>query len=108
MVIPRFLFRGDSDPQNVRQLKLTFNSGLLLTNLINGGNGREILRHSMGELANKHITTKWEKTHFLSFSSNEQTAFYYGSHNKAFEVVHDDKEIWDFVILTFDTNLLIH
>ncbi|EKD32680.1 MAG: hypothetical protein ACD_77C00002G0003 [uncultured bacterium] len=107
MVIPRYLFRGDSDQENERQLKSTFNSGLLLTNLINGGSGREIFSSSLGQLVNKHIATVWDRTHFLSFTSDERTAFFYGSNDKAFEDVYDDKEIWDFSVLTFDTLQLI-
>src|SRR5205085_575207 len=101
------LFRGDSDSKNRRQLKTTFNSGLLFTNLIGGGNGREIFSNSLGKLVNKHIVTGWEKTHFLSFTSNEQTALFYGSNGKAYEQVYDEYENWDFVVLTFDTSLLI-
>lgn len=37
--LPQYLYRGDSDPNNKRQLKSTLNSGLLLTNLISSGNG---------------------------------------------------------------------
>ena len=65
--IPKYLFRGDADPLNKRKLKETFKSGLLLTNLCNGGNGREIFNDSLESLVNKHIAVGWEKTHFLSF-----------------------------------------
>ena len=40
----RFLYRGDSDRKNERKLRETISSGVLLTNLSNGGNGNEKLR----------------------------------------------------------------
>lgn len=78
-----------------------------MTNLISGGNGREIFSSSIGQLVNNHITTGWDKTHFLSFSTDEQRAFYYGSEGKPFNDVLYENENWDFAVLTFDTSLLI-
>lgn len=78
-----------------------------MTNLISGGNGREIFSNTIGQLLNKHIATGWDKTHFLSFSTDEQRAFYYGSDGKPFDDVLDESENWDFTVLTFDTSLLI-
>ncbi len=105
--LPKSLYRGDADPQNKRKLKETFNSGLLLTNLCNGGNGREIFSNSLENLINKHIAIGWDKTHFLSFSTNEQTAFLYGGNGSDHFEVYDDLEQWDFAVLTFDTSRLI-
>jgi hypothetical protein len=105
--LPTLLFRGDSDKCNKRLLKSTFKSELFMTNLISGGNGREILSNTIGQLLNRHIATGWDKTHFLSFSTDEQRALYYGSDGKPFEDVLDESEIWDFAVLTFDTTLLI-
>ena len=105
--LPEYLYRGDADPHNKRKLKETFKSGLLLTNLCNGGNGREIFSNSLENLIDKHIAVGWEKTHFLSFSTNEQTAFVYGGNGKELYEVYDDLEQWDFTVLTFDTSRLI-
>ena len=80
-LLPKYLYRGDKDPHNHRQLRATINSGLLLTNLCNGGNGREIFSKPFGQLINKHIGIGWDKTHFLSFSTDESTAINYGCHN---------------------------
>lgn len=104
--LPKYLYRGDADPDNKRKLKETFKNGLLLTNLCNGGNGREIFSNTLENLINKHISVGWDKTHFLSFSTNEQTAFLYGANGKEHIEVYDDIEHWDFTILTFDTSLL--
>ena len=104
--LPNFLFRGDSDQDNYREIRATINSGLLLTPLCKGGNGREIFSNSIGQLVNKHIGKGWDKTHFLSFSSEEQTAFHYGSRGKQHDEVYDYKENWDFAVFTFDTTLL--
>ncbi len=105
--LPKYLYRGDADPLNNRKLKETYNSGLLLTNLCNGGNGREIFSNALENLINKHIALGWDKTHFLSFSSNEQTAFMYGGNGKENYEVYDNLETWDFTVLTFNTTLLI-
>lgn len=105
--LPKYLYRGDADPLNKRKLKETYNSGLFLTNLCNGGNGREILSNALEHLINKHIALGWDNTHFLSFSTNEQTAFMYGGNGKKNYEVYDNLETWDFTVLTFDTTLLI-
>ncbi|MDC9721641.1 MAG: hypothetical protein PSN34_02555 [Urechidicola sp.] len=105
--LPKYLYRGDADPENKRKLRETFNSGLLLTNLCDGGNGREIFGKSLEHLINKHIAFGWEKTHFLSFTTNEQTAILYGRNGKEFIEIYDDREKWDFTILTFDTSILL-
>lgn len=105
--LPKYLYRGDADPHNKRKLKETFNSGLLLTNLCNGGKGREIFSNALEHLINKHIALGWDNTHFLSFSTIERTAFIYGGNDKECYEVYDDFETWDFTILTFDTSLLI-
>lgn len=106
-LLPKFLYRGDADPENKRKLKETYKSGLLFTNLCNSGNGREIFGNTLENLINKHIAVGWDKTHFLSFSTNEQTAFLYGGNGREHSEVYDDLEPWDFTVLTFDTSLLI-
>jgi hypothetical protein len=105
--LPKYLYRGDSDPKKERMLKATFESCVLMTNLCNGGNGREIFSNPLGNLINKHISVGWYKTHFLSFSAEERTAFYYGSNDTMYEEVYEEKAIWDFAVFTFDTTLLI-
>lgn len=107
ITLPKYLYRGDSDCNNQRQLKALINSGLLLTNLCNGGNGREIFSNPLGQLINKHIGFGWDKTHFLSFSANEETAFYYGSNNRQHDEVYEYTETWDFAVITLDTTSLM-
>lgn len=103
------LYRGDNDENKERKLKENINSAFILTSLSNGGNGRQIFSNSLGQLANKHIVEGWKKSHFFSFSSEEQTAFNYGSKsnkNKEDYYEYEYSEDWDFVVLTFDTNTL--
>jgi hypothetical protein len=107
VIIPKYLYRGDNDSNKQRNLKSLINCEMLLTNLCNGGNGREIFNNSLGQSVNKHIGVGWDKTHFLSFSTNEETAFYYGSNNKQHYEVFEFSEDWDFAVLTLDTTLLI-
>ena len=103
--LPKYLYRGDADPNNKRRLKETLNNGLLLTNLCSGGNGQEIFSNTLENLINKHIALSWDKTHFLSFSTNEQTAYKYGSNGKEYNEIYNN-ELWDFTVLTFDTSRL--
>lgn len=104
---PRFLYRGDSDRKNERKLRETISSGVLLTNLSNGGNGKEIFTSDFNQLINKHIGIGWSKTHFLSFTANEDKAFYYASESAVYEEIYDFHEKWDFSILTFDFSTLL-
>lgn len=105
--LPKYLYRGDSDSNGERKLKDTFKSGLLLSNLSNGGKGEEIFNLPLSELINNHVGIGWRKTHFLSFSEDEATAMNYGSNLKPSYEVYNDEELWDFSIITFDTTLLI-
>lgn len=111
--IPDFLYRGDSDFKNKRLLKNTLHHYQLQTNLINGGDGREINEKPILELIDKHVDAGWEHTHFLSFSENEKTAIRFGI-NCEFEEVDnrfaeydeyfDYEAKWDFAIVVIDTN----
>lgn len=105
--LPKYLYRGDSDSYGERKLKDTFKSGLLLSNLSNGGKGAEIFNLPLSELINNHVGIGWRKTHFFSFSEDQSTAMSYGSNLKPNYEVYDDEEPWDFSIITFDTTLLI-
>ena len=102
MTLPNLLFRGNS----FKRLNPTINREVLLTKLADGGNGREILITPFEDLICKHIGIGWDKTNFLSFSTDEQVAIKYGSRNNTHEELFFD-EVWDFAVLTFDTSLLI-
>jgi hypothetical protein len=104
MILPPYLYRGDQDPQNTRKLKDTLGSGLLLTNLCNGGIGKEIFNQPLKKSITKHVSTGWGKTHFLSFSENKEVALHYGSQDKLFDETYELKEYWDFALLTLQTN----
>lgn len=74
----------------------------------NGGNGKEIFNRKFKNLIKQHITG-WNKTHFLSFSSDKKRALYYGNwENKEYVDIWDDYDNWDFVILKFDTTQLLN
>jgi hypothetical protein len=105
---PPTLYRGDSDPLGWRKLKSTIGNQQFQTNLINGGQGRLIFETPLQQLINKHIALGWEKTHFLSFSEDNHTAFKYGSKNLELSSVDRDLQFteylnsdtnWDFAIL---------
>ena len=111
MNFPQYLYRGDRDGAGSRRLRPTLHFGQLQTNLINGGIGREITEIPLTELINRHVGFGWDKTHFLSFSACERTAFRFGMRC---DVAHLDDEIdrcipsegdhdWEFVIIVIDT-----
>ncbi len=101
-ILPQFLYRGDCDKDNTRQLRTTINHGLLMTNLSRGGNG-QVFQKSLVELINRHVSIGWEKTHFLSFTSDKNIAFYYGGSGYMYYQTYSDDN-WDFALLTLATS----
>lgn len=108
--IPQYLFRGDADPHGIRSLRATLDYDQLQTNLLNGGNGREIFEAPLVKLLAKHIAIGWPCTHFLSFSSLKKTAYHYGLNDKEFKLQdpedkceYGDGDDYTFALLTFHT-----
>ena len=103
------LFRGDGDYLGTRNLKGLLSRGQ--TNLVGGGNGREIFEKPIIENIQNHITDNWKNTHFLSFSENLDTAvnFGRGSGNlaKEFNEYWEEEDSWDFVVLSIDSHNLV-
>lgn len=113
-MMPKFLYRGDSDKYNKRSLKSKHNTGLH-TNFLNGGDERIVYAHPIEVLANRHVDLSWDKTPFLSFSSNPKVAYRYGIHCTLDRVdeelaeyldYYNDDEKWDFAMLEIDTSRL--
>jgi len=108
--IPKYLYRGDSDLRNKRLLKSTLHHYQLQTNLINGGEGREITEKPLIDLIDKHVNIGWEHTHFLSFSECEKTAIRFGINcetedvESKFEEYYQSEQKWDFALITIDTD----
>ena len=114
--IPLKLYRGDADRNGIRKLKETIHFGQLQTNLINGGEGRVIMEKPLQELINKHVGVGWDKTHFLSFSSNKFTALGYaagivGDNNLYNEFdytgYYENDSDYDFALLTLHTDKVL-
>ncbi|WP_075591664.1 hypothetical protein [Labilibacter marinus] len=110
--IPQYLHRGDNDFKGVRKLRDTINGYQLLTNLLNGGDGRQIKEKPLIDLIDRHVSTNWSTTHFLSFSENERTSLRFGLHCEIEEVDNLFIEYgeyggcennWDFAIVSIDT-----
>lgn len=77
-MIPKKLFRGDSDSQNARRLRYTYSRQQFCTNLIRGGVGEKIFSEPLMDLVNTHILSKFENSHFLSFTESRTSAIRYG------------------------------
>jgi hypothetical protein len=106
MNLPEYLFRGDQDRYNVRKLKSTLGNGLMMTNLCNGGSGRDIFNQPLKQSVNRHVSIGWGKTHFLSFSEDKNIAMYYACNDKECEETYEIKDDWDFALMTFETSRL--
>ncbi|MEX0813016.1 MAG: hypothetical protein WD048_12425 [Chitinophagales bacterium] len=78
-MIPDYLYRGDSDPKGKRGLKYNLHHYQIQSNLITGGDGRMIEKPII-DLIDKHVSKDWVTTHFLSFSTDLNTAFRFGIH----------------------------
>lgn len=105
MRIPPFLYRGDSDSQNMRNLR-QWRSGYLLTNLANGGAGREIFSVPLVDSIRRHVDIGWEKTHFLSFTETYSTAKYFAGAIEKRPLIITEQNNWDTAIITIDTKCL--
>jgi hypothetical protein len=104
MNLPTILYRGDSDSSGIRLLKDNVNKNQLFTNLINGGQGREIIEKPIIELINKHVNVGWHYTHFLSFSEEIEVAYKYGLgknnvNNYFCEEYFKDDRNWTFALI---------
>ena len=47
IILSKYLYSGDCYIDDTRQIRLTINHGLLMTNLSRGGNGEEIFRKTL-------------------------------------------------------------
>jgi hypothetical protein len=103
MNLPEYLFRGDQDQYNIRKLKSTLGNGLMMTNLCNGGSGRDIFNQPLKQSVNRHVSIGWDKTHFLSFSEDKSVAMHYASNGKECEETYEINNDWDFALVTFQT-----
>lgn len=113
MTLPKFLYRGDSDKKNDRNLKSTINHNQLHTNLLKGGFGEKIFKEEILNLVNAHIASKFDFTHFLSFTEDRNSAFRFGLNlhtsnesviENCCEEVYNQNEEWDFAIIVIDTS----
>jgi hypothetical protein len=104
----RYLYRGDSDPHNDRKLRSVHplgSGGYLLSNLSNGGSGREIFTTSLVESINRHVGVGWAKTHFLSFSESCDRAKIFAAGPEGHGLIQIYDEPWDGAVITIDTGL---
>ena len=102
-MLPRFLYRGDSDPDRLRNLKSGFGSGFYLSNLSNLGYGAAVFRRPLIESVRRHVVGEWEKSHFLSFSESLIVARAFASGPAAQTLSPAMGVHWDALVLTLDT-----
>ena len=114
-MIPRKIYRGDGEPKNIRNLRNSSSRGQYYTNLIKGGIGQKIFSEALMDLVNAHILSRFDISHFLSFTESKNSAMRYGLNlmsgdDNAIEECsipyYDDNYNWDFALLTLNTDLL--
>jgi hypothetical protein len=108
-IIPKNLYRGDSDKNGDRILRKSLREGMICTNLVSGGNGRIIFKKPLLELVKVHINPGWEKSHFLSFSECKNKALEFGAFSFVGEhsPYYEDGDSWNFALLKFQTTNLV-
>ena len=105
---PRYLYRGDSDQSNERQLRSVYplgSRGYLLSNLSNGGSGLEIFTTPLVEAVDRHVDVGWSNTHFLSFSGSHDQAMTFAAGQEPHCLIPTYEEPWDAAVITVDTGL---
>ena len=110
-MIPRYIYRGDSDSSNVRRLHSVnplSTNGYLLTNLSKDGYGKEIFNQSLIESINTHVELGWIKTHFLSFSESEERARYFASNKYRYQLEESISEQWDSAVIRIETSQFLN
>jgi hypothetical protein len=115
MSLPDKLYRGDNDRAGKRRLRATLSHGQLDTNLIDGGDGERIFKEPVWRLINEHVLSVYERSDFLSFTADKNSAFRFGMHaqvisdemiDQCCEYYMEQDNAWDFAILTLDTTHL--
>lgn len=114
-MLPNFLFRGDDDSENFRNLRANVDHRQFQTNLLKGGDGSKIFTEELMELVNEHILSRYKTSDFLSFTDRLKSAYRFGLKlhtinqeiiDKCCEEIYD-KEYWDFVLITLNTDLFL-
>jgi len=70
-MFPDILHRGDDDSTNDRNLRSTIGHGQLQTNLLKEGDGSKIFNKDLLELINNPVISKFNASHFLSFTEEK-------------------------------------
>jgi hypothetical protein len=110
-MLPKKLYRGDSDSDDRRKLRLFPPGscyGCLRTGLSERGNGMEIFMALLTQSVKKHVEHGWDKSHFLSFSSDRSVATRYALRCENIEVELCDQVEWYTSIITLETERLHH
>jgi len=106
-MISQLLYRGDGDALKERSLRTVYPGsayGGLLTNLSNGGSGREIFSSPLISTVNRHVDVGWEKTHYLSFSEHRARAMVFASGKSGKDLKPVEfRGSWEAALITLDT-----
>lgn len=108
-MVPKRLYRGDADPRNTRKLREVNPAtayGYLLTNLSAGGDGRAIFSAPFPATINQHVAIGWDKTHFLSFTSDQAVALRFATGGQDRKLEPHAGHQWDTSLIVLDTDKL--
>ena len=108
-MIPEKLYRGDSDKEKKRELKLRLKNYQFQTNLLDKGVGATVFVKPLSQLVNGHIEGTWGNTHFLSFTSDREAALNYGKGRNSIgtsEIYYEEDDNWDFLLIQLNIKQL--
>lgn len=102
------IYRGDSDSQNIRQLKFSVTTADgLYTTLINSGKPRALVENGFLESIQTHAVGGWDTSHFLSFSKDRRTAERFAEGQAQKKLQASEQRSWNTLVATIDLDKLI-
>ncbi|HZH97171.1 MAG TPA: hypothetical protein VEY06_14865 [Flavisolibacter sp.] len=108
MNLPLYLYRGDNEILQKKNLRADLIHDQLETTLLNGGEGHLVFTTPIEHLVALHVQSGWKTSHFLSFSESEQTAYRYALDCNAKDVENllaysdmsdPSEKDWDFAVI---------
>lgn len=103
------LWRGDSDSNNARMLRMSLpRIEGLLSNMASGGNPLALSQQSFLASIHQHVVPGWVHTHFLSFSKSMSVARRFAAGNSGKLLQTSTQNRWDTIVVEMDLSKMTH